>query len=309
MNVTLKFEHLFGMEMHSPIKKNSFGTHDGSFHADEVTACALLLLFNLIDKDKIIRTRDQAKLNACEYVCDVGGVYDPDKKRFDHHQVDYDGPLSSAGMVLLYLKESRFIEAKLYEYFNQSLVIGIDAVDNGQEKPKIGHCSFSGVIANFVPVIYDLPKKAMDEAFFKALAFVTDHLKRLKERFYYIQNCREDVKKAMEEGNLYLLFDRAMPWIDSFFELGGEEHPALFVIMPSGPHWKLRGIPPTYDDRMNVRLHLPKSWAGLLEEDLKKASGIEGAIFCHKGRFISIWETKEDALRALESILEERNVP
>jgi uncharacterized UPF0160 family protein len=44
---------------------------------------------------------------------------------------------------------------------------------------------------------------------------------------------------------------------------------------------------------------LPKEWAGLLEDDLKKVTGIHGAIFCHKGRFISVWETKEDALQAL----------
>jgi len=31
---------------------------------------------------------------------------------------------------------------------------------------------------------------------------------------------------------------------------------------------------------------------------------IDGAVFCHKGRFISIWETKEDAMKALNQILE-----
>ena len=35
------------------------------------------------------------------------------------------------------------------------------------------------------------------------------------------------------------------------------------------------------------------------EKELSDASGVQGAIFCHKGRFISIWETKEDALKAL----------
>ncbi|MDF2550599.1 MAG: hypothetical protein K0S07_1666, partial [Chlamydiales bacterium] len=39
--------------MHSLLERvkqpRSFGTHDGSFHADEVTACALLLLVDLID--------------------------------------------------------------------------------------------------------------------------------------------------------------------------------------------------------------------------------------------------------------------
>ena len=40
----------------------SVGTHDGTFHADEVTACALLLLFDLVDGNKIIRTRQLGTL-------------------------------------------------------------------------------------------------------------------------------------------------------------------------------------------------------------------------------------------------------
>jgi uncharacterized UPF0160 family protein len=96
--------------------------------------------------------------------------------------------------------------------------------------------------------------------------------------------------------------------LEPFFELDGIHHPARFVIMPSGVHWKLRGIPPSYEDRMKVRLPQPKEWAGLLDEDLKRVSGIPGAIFCHKGRFISVWETKEDALKALEYTLKQAEV-
>jgi uncharacterized UPF0160 family protein len=40
----------------------SVGTHDGTFHADEVTACALLLLFDLVDGNKIVRTRQLDQL-------------------------------------------------------------------------------------------------------------------------------------------------------------------------------------------------------------------------------------------------------
>lgn len=54
------------------IRPRSFGTHDGSFHADEVTACALLLLFDLIDQEEIVRSRNLKELSSCEYVCDVG---------------------------------------------------------------------------------------------------------------------------------------------------------------------------------------------------------------------------------------------
>ena len=107
----------------------------------------------------------------------------------------------------------------------------------------------------------------------------------------------------MERNKICLLFDKAVSWNDSFFALGGKDHPALFVVMPAKEHWKLRGIPPDEEHRMQVRLPLPEKWAGLLEEDLVQASGIKGAIFCHKGRFTSVWETRENALEALRIVL------
>ena len=285
------------------INPRSCGVHDGTFHADEVTAVALLLLFDLVDRDKVIRTRDKNELDSCEFVCDVGGIYDPKKLRFDHHQADYAGPLSSAGMLLLYLMDVGTIDADLYHYFNRSLIMGVDAVDNGQVTPQIGHCTFSGVVSNLVPVRYDPGKKVLEEAFFTAVDFSLGHLKRLQERFYYIRECRGYVEQAMKENKECLMFDKSMPWMESFFELEGGRHPAQFLIMPAGEHWKLRGIPPSIKERMSVRHPLPKKWAGLLDDDLRRVSGIKGAIFCHKGRFISVWETKEDAIKALEMIL------
>lgn len=288
------------------IQFRSFGTHDGSFHADEVTACSLLLLFDLIDREKIYRTRDPVVLAKCDYVCDVGGIYDPSSKRFDHHQADYAGPLSSAGMILLYLKEKGFISAHFYDYFNKALILGVDAHDTGVAKGEVGMANFSHVVSNFLPIRYEAASDEMQRAFQEAVAFVLGHLKRLKERFLYTIECQEVVKMAMQGAGYALVFEESIPWIENFFELGGETHPAKFVIMPTGNHWKLRGIPPSLRNRMDVRHPLPQEWAGLHEEDLRKVSQIEGAIFCHKGRFISIWETKEDALKALHYALEKR---
>lgn len=277
----------------------SCGIHDGTFHADEITACALLLLFDLIDEDKIIRTRDLHLLAKCEFVCDVGGRYNPKEKLFDHHQVDYQGPLSSAGMILQYLRDIDLLTVNGYDFFNQSLIMGVDAHDNGRDPLIPGYSSFSHVISNFTPIRYDCTAEEQDRAFHQALQFTCEHLRRLWERFNYTQSCREIVADCMAKSQRCLLFDRSLPWIETFFELQGTDHPALFVIMPSGNHWKLRGIPPTYQDRMKVRLAQPLEWAGLLDEDLKRVSGIPGAVFCHKGRFISVWETQEDALQAL----------
>lgn len=281
------------------MEQRSLGTHDGSFHADEVTACSLLLLFDRIDRDKIHRTRDPKVIENCDYVCDVGGVYNPGKRRFDHHQVDYQGTMSSAGMVLLYLKDQGLIESHLYDYFNKALIMGVDAHDNGIAKLEPGTASFSQIVSNFMPIEYDVSPAVMNKAFSQAVDFAMGHLDRLKKRHHYTLECRAMVKKAMIHGTNALIFEESLPWMENFFDLGGDVHPAQFVIMPSGPHWKLRGIPPSLAERMKVRRPLPEEWAGLHEEDLRKISGIKGAVFCHKGRFISIWETKEDAIKAL----------
>lgn len=281
----------------------SFGTHNGAFHADEVTACALLIVTQLIDKDKIIRTRDHTKLQTCDYVCDVGGIYDPDKHLFDHHQADYTGQWSSAGMILQYLRSTGHLSNEEYHFLNHSLIQGVDAHDNGVELHMPGVCTYSQLISNFVPIPYDATSDMQDAAFHQALELAFGHVGRLLERFRYIHSFKKVVQEAMSSGKHCLVFSQSIPWMDCFFELEGEKHPALFVIMPSGDHWKLRGIPPNAREKMKVRHYLPESWAGLLEEDLKRASGIPGGIFCHKGRFFSLWKTKEDAEQALEKVL------
>jgi uncharacterized UPF0160 family protein len=286
------------------IVPRSFGVHDGSFHADEVTACAIMLYFGMIDKDKIVRTRDYNHLANCQFVCDVGGVYDPGKKRFDHHQASYQGSLSSAGMICLYLKDTKVIENDLYTYLIDRFVHGVDEVDTGVRFPPQGHADFSSIIASFVPVSYEATDEQMQEAFFEAVDFTLSFLKRIIEKYYYLKKCSKVVEEVMKIMDECLIFDQKIPWLEPFFSLGGENHPAEFVIMPSGDHWKLRAVPPSYEKRMTVRRPLPEAWGGKIREELQKVSGIDGAVFCHKGRFISVWKTKEDALKALKYVLE-----
>ncbi len=286
----------------------SLGTHNGTFHADEVTAAALLIHYDLVDKEKIIRTRDKNILDQCTFVCDVGGEFDVKRKKFDHHQVSYQGDLSSAGMIWAYLRDEGIVDQSTYVFLNHSLIQGVDAHDNGRVTLEAGICSFSQVISNFVPIQYDASEDEQNKSFQSALEFVLGHLSRALDRFSYIKQCEDIVKSAMSNGREFLLFEKSMPWMDVFFDLGGEAHPAQFIVMPSGNHWKLKGVPPTSQDRMKVRTPLPNEWAGLLDEDLKRVSGISGAVFCHKGLFISVWETKEDALRALSYVLQKGEI-
>ena len=61
------------------------GTHSDCFHCDEVMATGLLLRTKEFEKSIIVRTRDQEILDQLDLQCDVGGIFDPEKYRFDHH--------------------------------------------------------------------------------------------------------------------------------------------------------------------------------------------------------------------------------
>ncbi|CAJ0577137.1 unnamed protein product, partial [Mesorhabditis spiculigera] len=100
------------------------------------------------------RSRDPAVLDACDVVVDVGGVYSHDKKRYDHHQKDFDNSMQSLGILdfstklssagLIYAHYGRAIIAEVlkidqddprvnifYRRLYETFVEQIDAVDNG----------------------------------------------------------------------------------------------------------------------------------------------------------------------------------
>lgn len=62
------------------------GTHNGTFHCDEALACFMLKQLPEYKHADIVRTRNPEELSNCDVVVDVGGVYDADKHRYDHHQ-------------------------------------------------------------------------------------------------------------------------------------------------------------------------------------------------------------------------------
>lgn len=281
----------------------SCATHDGNFHADEVTACALLLNADLIDFDKIMRTRNQTLIENAEYILDVGGSYNPLTLRFDHHQIGYSGPLSSAGMVLRYLRDRGHLSAEQYHLLDDNLIVGVDDHDNGRSMSPRGICTFSHIISNFMPPDYAVDERETTNQFFCALTFVKEHIERMLQRQAFSAKSRCEVMQAMKLGKYYLLFDHPLPWIENFFALGGLQHPARFVIMATANSWKLRAIPRQLDRRMDLRQPMPEKWAGRMGEDFKKVSGLEGGLFCHKGRFISVWKTRENAIAACKHIL------
>ena len=54
---------------------------------------------------------------------------------------------------------------------------------------------------------------------------------------------------------------------------------------------------------MNYKCSFPSQWLGLEGEELIAATGLESAVFCHKGGFLMTCGTLEDSLRACRSSL------
>lgn len=91
------------------LDKVVIATHDKKFHVDDVGAVSLLTgyLKSTDTEVSVIRTRELALLENADILVDVGGVYDPDIFRYDHHQVNCNEtfsssttiPMSSIGMV------------------------------------------------------------------------------------------------------------------------------------------------------------------------------------------------------------------
>ena len=139
-------------------------THTAPHHADEVFATAMLAVLFPVE---LYRTRDQNIINNTDtIVYDVGGEFDPVRKRFDHHQKGFsevrpDGIIyASAGLIwreygmeiVKKLGEAKGVDNEMalevVSYVDNALIRGIDARGNGQGE-KGDSMSVSSVISAY----------------------------------------------------------------------------------------------------------------------------------------------------------------
>jgi uncharacterized UPF0160 family protein len=69
-------------------------------------------------------------------------------------------------------------------------------------------------------------------------------------------------------------------------DITGDDKP-IYVIYPdeTGGNWRIQAIPVS-PESFDSRKALPEAWRGLRDEELSKATGIEGGIFVHASGFI-----------------------
>ena len=275
-------------------------THNGPFHADDVMAFALIRAF--VDPDAtVVRTRDPSVIDRADVAIDVGGRFDPDAMRFDHHQASYQGPRSSAGMVLDWLAATRRVDDELAARLRSGVVDYLDAVDTGRRAPDPAVPCFPRLVAALNHPAdddagYDAAYRsaaAMAEAIVQGLSHELDHIRRARALV------RDAMAAAEREGSLVLQLEAYVPWKDAYFEAGGADHPTAFVLHPATDgSWRVVAIPPKLGT-FEQKISLPEPWAGLTDEALCAVTGVEGSVFCHKNRFIAVFKTRAGAVEAM----------
>ena len=128
-------------------------THDGSFHADETVACAVISY--VYERSQVIRSRDPLVLETADIIIDVSGIND--EKHFDHHSNEFnlsrDNGINYATAGLMWLKfgdkylrkiaqehftfeQREKISDEIYraaqERIDKEIMYGVDLNDNGQ---------------------------------------------------------------------------------------------------------------------------------------------------------------------------------
>ena len=293
-------------------KRANAVTHTGIFHADEVFATVILAnLFEVRLYRTYTPSREALELDPEAIMYDLGGVYDPEKLIFDHHQnekeyrdPDYQRlPFASAGLIWRHYGKATisnmgiddpeavdFIHGDL----DASLFRGIDAVDNCVNPSfdmLYNPMTISGIIASCNPT-WDYEGDATDK-FFEAIKIANDVFSRLVNNSYSKFKARKIVEKGIAESeNHVMVLDRYVPWSGAIFNSEQEKaNDIWYVIFPS-----IRGgynvqCVPERSGSFEQRHPIPASWRMNPEGTL-----VHGCTFVHSSGFLMAAETLDSAM-------------
>ncbi|KAJ2656797.1 hypothetical protein IWW48_004823 [Coemansia sp. RSA 1200] len=314
----------------------TIGTHSGTFHCDEALACYMLHQLGEYKDAKVVRSRDPAVLDTCDIVVDVGGVYDHDAKRYDHHQRGFDEQfsenyktkLSSAGLIYKHygkdviraiLADEKIGDQEvdvLYDKIYEVLIEGIDGNDNGIPRypediePAYKESTGLGSRVSRLNPWWNQPEGDMDARFANAMKITGEEL---YERVRYFALAWMPGRKIVEQGfdgrfevdqsGQIVLFDQFCPWkdyLDTIEEEARTKDPNLakliYVLYPDPANNWRVQAVPEAPGSFKSRHALPEAWRGVRDNELSERAGIEGCIFVHQSGFIGGNKTRDGAL-------------
>ena len=293
------------------IKNNKLVTHNGSFHADDVFACAAFaLMFEKRGESfKVERTRDMEIIKNGDYVFDVGGVYDPSENRFDHHQKEGAGerengiPYSSFGLMWDKFGEEISGSQKAKELLEKKIVEPIDAFDNGlslvEKKSEITPYLIQHMFIAMHPT-WKEDESLGYEMFLKSVNIAKEILSReiikIKAELEAEEILLEIYKNTTDKRIIVL--DRKYPY-EEILNRFPEPTYVIFERRDENKFWEAEAVRDDFKSFVNRR-NFPKAWSGLSGKELQKVTGVEDAVFCHKGLYMVIAKSKEGVIKLAE---------
>ncbi len=316
----------------------TIATHSGSFHADDVFGVSVIM--GVFPVHTLLRTRNNEKIEAADFAVDVGGLWDIETGRFDHHQRSFKGArparlvdgvetagvgYASAGLVwseyggayIKALASSRGFEldtqaiAEIAHSIDTSLVQYLDIVDTGQGDVAPGIFGLSALIAQLNT--HWMEEKGLDagtkaqlqENRFREAMAITRKLLDSAIIKKVAQLCAMDIVRQAPKllnGKVLHLQEGGMPWTRVVVD---EMPEVLFVIYPDsdGDQYQIKTVP-VEPGSFVARMDLPKGWAGLRDQELSAVTGVPGSVFCHMNLFIGGAKSLEGAIRLAELALQ-----
>lgn len=288
-------------------------THSGGFHADELLSSVILT--RLFPHAHLVRSRDKHWISPApeKIIYDVGGDYDVTAQIFDHHQrlspQRSDGqPYSSFGLVWAhygddYIRALDVPEAdigNIHDSFDTSFVLPIDLMDNGALSPaaagQLSGLTLPVLLESLKPVFDTRSPDDDDKAFAAALSIARVFVEACIAVKASRLRAEAVVLEAIVQAGAHRVLElpMGMPYRGAI-EKAGADH-LLFVVHPRDTDWSISGIRVS-GDSFEQRADLPAAWAGLTDAALERICGVDGAKFCHTGRFIAVAATRQAALR------------
>lgn len=286
-------------------------THNGTFHADDVFAIATLSL-TFAHEMEVCRSRDAVTIATADMAVDVGGVYDEEKDKFDHHQVKGAGkrkngiPYASFGLVWKKYGLTLCGNQKIVDEIDKELVEPIDAGDNGIEISRITkHQTYPFTVSSMIHAFNSTWKEEdrdSDQVFIECVGIAKKIIERMIIRArdkFDAKNIVETVYAKTKDKRIIILDDNypAREVLSAYPE-------PLFVVRLRKPDnkWGVESVkvdPKGFKNRKD----LPKQWAGKTGEELQKISGVKDAVMCHRNLFLAIADSKEGAIELAKKAL------
>ena len=310
--------------------------HSSTFHADDSLAVYFLHNTSEFEGAQVIRTRDQSIIDKADVVCDVGGVYNHELRRYDHHQLNFDVtfpdsliPCASCGLVYIHfgreiitniLKRSGrdpgpYLEL-LYETMYKSFVKEVDGFDNGVSPYASSpyyriETHISNRIQHLNPLWND-PNPDPDGQFQKAVSLIGNEFESFL--LHYFDNNIPAISITEEAYNSRFDIDnsgqiiclkKACPFEKTLKDLEDKDEKEAVELKKVPPKKVFYAISPRDNTSWNCKavksgrgfeLRKPFPCCGLRDQELSDACGIPGGIFVHKSGFLAVFSTKENAL-------------